>query len=140
MKAALQDMKLLSDGTRLRILMVLARKELCVCQLMGVLEISQSLVSKNLHLLAAAGFLSERKSGKLVYYTLSRALTPLQRGLVRLLTEALSEDTLLTRDALTLVECEEFRKKAGRCDMKTFNEFMRRKKKTVRPLVQGGRG
>lgn len=135
MKNVVQSMKLLSDVTRLRILMVLAKKELCVCQIMGVLEISQSLVSKNLHLLADAGFLEERRDGKLVYYALNRAMTPLQRHLMKLLTDALKGDTLLNMDTLSLKDCEEFRKKAGTCDMKTFKEFMSRKNKKGRQAV-----
>lgn len=139
MKNVVQSMKLLSDVTRLRILMVLAKKELCVCQIMGVLEISQSLVSKNLHLLADAGFLEERRDGKLVYYALNRAMTPLQRHLMKLLTDSLKGDTLLDMDTLSLKDCEEFQKRAGTCDMKTFKEFMNRKHKKVRQAVQGGR-
>jgi len=139
MKNAVQAMKLLSDVTRLRILMVLAKKELCVCQIMGVLEISQSLVSKNLHLLAAAGFLAERRDGKLVYYAVSRAMPPLQRRLLKLLTDSLKDDTILNIDYLSLKDCEEFRKKAGTCDMKTFHEFMDRKKKKAGQDARGGR-
>ncbi|MBA4374342.1 MAG: ArsR family transcriptional regulator [Thermodesulfovibrio sp.] len=129
MNNVVQTMKLLSDENRLRILMVLAKKELCVCQIMGVLEISQSLVSKNLHQLAAAGFLEERREGKLVYYALSKSMTSLQRSLLALLTDELKGDTIFNMDLQSLKECEEFRKKAGTCDMKTFKEFMNRKKK-----------
>ena len=58
MKKVEKIMKLLSDNTRLRILMLLTRRELCVCQIMGVLGVSQPLVSRNLKLLGDAGFLS----------------------------------------------------------------------------------
>ncbi len=139
MKNVVQVLKLLSDPTRIRILMVLAKKELCVCQIMGVLELSQSLISKNLHLLAAGGFLAERREGKLVYYRLDRSMPPLQRQLLKLLTAALEGDTLVDMDTLSLEDCEAFREKAGTCDMKTFEEFMRRKKKRMRPEIQGDR-
>jgi DNA-binding transcriptional ArsR family regulator len=61
-------MKLLSDSTRLRILMLLTKRELCVCQIMGVLGVSQPLVSRNLKLLGDAGFLAERRKGSLFLF------------------------------------------------------------------------
>lgn len=121
-------LKLLADPTRLRIVMVLSKKELCVCQIMGVLEVSQSLVSKNLRLLDAAGFLRERKEGKLVFYSLRGDLPVLHRRLIAVLTESLAKNRVLTGDLQSLRDCEEFQKRTGKCDMKTFGEFMRRNK------------
>jgi len=109
--------------------MVLGKKELCVCQIMGVLEVSQSLVSKNLHLLDTAGFLSERKDGKLVFYSLRKDMPEAQRRLLSLLTELLKRDKMLMGDLQSLKDCEEFQKKSGKCDMKTFTAFMNRKKR-----------
>ena len=129
MKEITEVLKLLSDPTRLRILMVLNKKELCVCQIMGVLEVSQSLVSKNLHLLDSAGFLSGRKDGKLVYYSLRKDMPIPQLRFISLLTDLMRGDTILTGDLQSLQDCEEFQKKIGKCDMKTFREFMNRKKK-----------
>ncbi|MGW8271895.1 MAG: ArsR/SmtB family transcription factor, partial [Thermodesulfovibrionales bacterium] len=63
MKKIEDTFKLLSDGTRLRILMLLDRNELCVCQLMAILGVSQPLVSRNLSLLARGGFLEDRREG-----------------------------------------------------------------------------
>jgi ArsR family transcriptional regulator, arsenate/arsenite/antimonite-responsive transcriptional repressor len=124
-------MKLLSDTTRLRVLMLLTKRELCVCQIMGVLGISQPLVSRNLHLLNEAGFLKERKEGKLVFYSLSRDMEPANRSLVRLLKGLLESDRILARDLKSLGECEEFQKKTGKCDMKTFSDFMKKKRKKI---------
>jgi ArsR family transcriptional regulator len=129
MKNTALIVKLVSDVTRLRILMVLAKKELCVCQIMGVLGVSQSLVSKNLQLLTAAGFLAERKEGKLVYYSSRKDMPALQRGLMHVLRDDLKDNTMLSMDILSLKDCEEFQKKAGTCDMKTFRAFMKRKNK-----------
>jgi ArsR family transcriptional regulator len=130
-------MKLLSDATRLRILMLLTKRELCVCQIMGVLGISQPLVSRNLHLLQGAGFLKERKEGKLVFYSLSKDMEPVNLRIVRLLKGLLESDRILARDLKSLGECEEFRKKTGKCDMKTFSDFMKkRRKKIAREMAQ----
>lgn len=121
-------MKLLSDTARLRILMVLAKRELCVCQIMGVLDISQPLVSRNLALLNSAGFLDERKEGKLVFYSLRKDMAPDRRKLFAVLTETLKSDSILKNDLKSLRDCEELQKRTGRCDMKTFSDFLSRKK------------
>ncbi len=129
MKDFSRTMHLLSDPTRLRILMVLTKKQLCVCQLMGVLGISQPLVSRNLMLLGGAGFLREKKQGKLIFYSLNRGMDPLRKKLVSLLKEALKSDTILAEDLRSLEDCETFQNKTGKCDMKTLSEFMNTRKK-----------
>ncbi len=121
-------MKLLSDPTRVRILMVISQKELCVCQIMGVLGISQPLVSRNLGLIRRAGFLDERKDGKLVFYSVSAELPGLHERLIRLLKDILKSDKILSDDLKNLKDCEKFQKKAGKCDMKTLSAFMSRKR------------
>lgn len=123
-------MKLLSDTTRLRIIMLLEKKEMCVCQIMGVLGISQSLVSRNLNLMDAAGFLEERREGKLVFYSLNDGMPPLASKIISSLKEALKDDKVLGEDIKSLMDCEEFQKKTGTCDMKTFKDFMSKKRKT----------
>lgn len=63
--------KALSDETRLRILMLLSRERLCVCQLGGVLQISQPKISKNLAKLRDLGLVRDERREKFVYYSLS---------------------------------------------------------------------
>ncbi|MBI5848864.1 MAG: winged helix-turn-helix transcriptional regulator [Nitrospirae bacterium] len=122
-------LKLLSDETRLRILMLMARKELCVCQIMGVLGIAQPLVSHNLAMLNSAGLLKERKDGKLVFYSLNKEMHQSQKKVIELLQELTGADETFSGDLHSLKDCEEFQKKAGKCDMKTLKEFMQRKPK-----------
>ncbi len=129
MKNAVKAMKLLSDPARLRILMILTKREMCVCQIMGVLGISQPLVSRNLTLLSGAGLLDERKEGKLVFYSLKREIPPIYKSIIAVLRTALKSDSIVTGDLMTLKDCREYQKKTGRCDMKTFSEFMKRKKR-----------
>lgn len=134
MKNLLRILKLLSDETRLRILMILTKKELCVCQIMAVLGISQPLVSRNLALLSDAGLLNERREGKLIFYSIRKDLPPFVARLIRLLTEELRDDEIMMIDVETLKDCYEYQKKSGKCDMKTFLAFMeeRRKKRESR--------
>lgn len=124
-------MKLLSDPTRLRILMILTKKEMCVCQIMGVLGISQPLVSRNLTLLNGAGFLEQRREGKLVFYSLKKRLHASHEKMVGLLKGTLRSDKILSDDLKSLKDCEEFQRTTGKCDMKTLSDFMERKKRRL---------
>jgi len=65
--------KALSDVNRLRILNALYKNgELCACQISELLEISSPSVSRHMDLLKSAGFISAKKEGKWVFYTLSK--------------------------------------------------------------------
>ena len=98
---------------------------------MGVLGVSQPLVSRNLKLLDDAGFLAERKEGKLVFYSMKKKMDVLNSRLVGLLRVTLRDDRLLAEDLRSLRDCEEFQKKTGKCDMKTFSDYMsKRRRKT----------
>lgn len=65
--------KALSDETRLRILNLLMVRECCVCEVMQVLDISQTRASRNLNLLHDAGFLEVRREGLWAYYFIDRS-------------------------------------------------------------------
>ena len=71
---ALQDLaalfKALGDPTRVRILAALALRELCVCDLCAILDMSQSAVSHQLRLLRTARLVRFRRDGKNVFYSL----------------------------------------------------------------------
>ncbi len=129
MKDMLKLFKLLSDESRMRILMLLTEKELCVCQLMGVLGISQPLISRNLSLLSNAGLLDERKDGKLIFYSIGKNLPLAAKSIINLLKKELKKDGILKNDIASLSECYEFQKKTGKCDMKTFLAYMDKKRK-----------
>jgi len=62
--------KVLSDETRLRIIALLAQEELCVCQLSGILDVSQPKVSKNLSKLRDVNLVIDERKEKFVYYRL----------------------------------------------------------------------
>ncbi len=66
-----EQFKVLADKTRLRILGLLRQRELCVCDLTEILEISQPGVSQHMRRLKQAGFVKERKGGQWVYYSLN---------------------------------------------------------------------
>ncbi|MHB1654375.1 MAG: ArsR/SmtB family transcription factor [Desulfitobacteriaceae bacterium] len=66
-----EQLKVLSDKTRLRILRLLHKRELCVCDLTEVLQISQPGVSQHMRRLRQVDFVKERKGGQWVYYSLN---------------------------------------------------------------------
>ena len=65
--------KALSDENRLRILMALRGRELCICQLIAMLKLAPSTVSKHISLLKQAGLVDSRKQGRWIYIRLSEA-------------------------------------------------------------------
>jgi ArsR family transcriptional regulator len=99
MQELIKAAKALSDDTRLRILSILLERECCVCEVMQALEISQSRASRNLGILEDAGFLTARREGAWMLYSLSEhsenrfavALTPLFK-------EFFSDSEVLARD------------------------------------------
>lgn len=62
--------KVFGDGTRLKIIYALLQKELCVCDICEIVEMSQSSVSHQLRLLKTTGLVKYRKEGKTVFYSL----------------------------------------------------------------------
>ncbi len=62
--------KALTDENRVRILMALRGRELCVCQITAFLDLAPSTTSKHLSVLRQARLIESRKHGKWVYYTL----------------------------------------------------------------------
>jgi ArsR family transcriptional regulator len=63
--------KALSDETRIRLLKLLQQRELCVCELMQALDMTQSRVSRNLGILKDAGLVKDRRDGLWVHYSLN---------------------------------------------------------------------
>jgi len=61
--------KALSDETRLRIYLLLLRKELCVCEIVYILKIEQSRVSHCLRILKEAGLVTSRREGIWIIYS-----------------------------------------------------------------------
>jgi ArsR family transcriptional regulator len=67
--------KCLSEDTRLKCLLLITLKgELCVCDLISALQLSQPKVSRHLAELRKCGILSDQRRGKWVFYQLDQAL------------------------------------------------------------------
>lgn len=72
MEKLLGAIKALSDETRLRILNLLYEKELCVCDIMETLQISQAKASRHLIYLKNARLVKDRKHAQWAYYSIIR--------------------------------------------------------------------
>lgn len=73
-----QLLRVLADRTRLRIVGLLAQRELCVCDLEQLLGVSQSMTSHHLGVLRRAGLLLQRREerdARWVYYRLNPETT-----------------------------------------------------------------
>ena len=62
--------KVLSDPTRLKIVMALVKEDLCTFDIAQVLGITESAVSHQLRLLKTLRLVKHRKEGKMVFYSL----------------------------------------------------------------------
>ena len=105
MKTLTNIYKLLSDETRLRVLMLLAEEELCVCQIVGILEISQPATSKILAKLRDMNLVTDLRKEKYVYYKLKEDNTLLIRTLKDIAEQIETYPQLQTdRNRLTMKE------------------------------------
>ena len=71
MREILDIAKALADGNRLRVLTALASGELCVCQIVELLELAPSTVSRHMSILHQARLIEGRKDGRWMYYRLA---------------------------------------------------------------------
>lgn len=72
MRSQAQFFKSLADETRIKILwLLMAKEELCVCDIMQTLNITQSKTSRHLRYLYHLGWVTDRRDGVWMYYRLS---------------------------------------------------------------------
>ncbi len=92
MKEAARFFKVLADESRLKMLWLLFnRRELCVCDIMAVLEITQSKASRHLATLRNVGIVVDRREGQWSYYSLCPVEDPLVKEHLKVLKTSLSK-------------------------------------------------
>jgi ArsR family transcriptional regulator, arsenate/arsenite/antimonite-responsive transcriptional repressor len=99
MRLVLKVTKALSDTQRVRILMLLRGGELCVCQIVEVIGLAPSTISKHLSILSAADLVEMRKDGRWAYYRLPETAN---HPALTWLNTALSRDAIVRQDAKKL--------------------------------------
>ena len=70
MRELIKVFKAVADKNRMRILKMLEKKKMCVCELSAVLEITQPSVSKHLSILKNAGLIQDERNGQWIDYSL----------------------------------------------------------------------
>lgn len=103
MRRVLGITKALSDESRLRALMALRGGELCLCQLIELLELAPSTVSKHLTILQDARLVERRKQGRWAYYRLAGDAAPREvRQAIEWVLASLQETSAARADAVKL--------------------------------------
>lgn len=105
MRHLLSITKALADPSRLRILWALRDGELCVCQIMELLALAPSTVSRHLSVLATGGLVESRKEGRWAYYRLpGRSASSEVRGALRWVESVREQEPAAQEDAARLEE------------------------------------
>lgn len=92
LNSLLERFKALSDGTRLKIFKLVEQRELCVCQIVPAVGLSQPTVSMHLGKLKRAGLIKERRAGQWSYYSADQeAIERFQKDLASFLHASLED-------------------------------------------------
>ena len=102
MRDFLSITKALSDENRVRIMMALSTGELCVCQIIELLNLAPSTVSKHMSILKQARLIEGEKNGKWVYYRLAGEAPLIAAEAIDWAKKHLVSETVIKRDGKTL--------------------------------------
>jgi len=97
--------KILSDPTRLGIVLLLAKRELCVCQIEAALKAHQAKISRHLAYLRKRGIVKTRNQWKWKYYSLFKPRDKFERDILKCLQECLANDALFKLYFTQMKEC-----------------------------------
>jgi ArsR family transcriptional regulator len=95
----------LSDGTRLRILVLLSgHDELCVCELVHALADIQPKVSRHLAMLRGCGLVADDREGTRVFYRVAPGLPPWADRVIHLAAAAIADEPPYRDDRTRLAD------------------------------------
>ncbi len=130
MEQLAQFFKALSDETRLRIVMLLTQGELCVCDLMVVLDEPQSKISRHLAYLKLSGLTSSKRIGVWMHYWLKDSTNGIYRAQIDFLKEQLASLPQFRDDKEKLLDLKKqggckaiMKSKARRLSKRSLKEF-----------------
>ena len=99
MKIIAEQYKALGDENRLRILnLIVARGELCVCDIQRVLDAPQARISRHLAYLKNTGWVEDRRQGLWIMYRLSENLTEIQKKEIEIIRSEFSNNPQFKQD------------------------------------------
>ncbi len=90
--------KALSDENRIRALMMLTDGELCVCQIIEMMGLAPSTVSKHMSILKHSGLVETRKEGRWIYYRLADSNKSAAFEINQWLDKHLRKDSIIIKD------------------------------------------
>jgi ArsR family transcriptional regulator, arsenate/arsenite/antimonite-responsive transcriptional repressor len=121
MRNLMAVLKALADENRVRILMALGPGELCVCQVVELLGLAPSTVSKHMAILKQARLVDSRKDGRWMFYHLAEGDVPTEaREITALVSRLLADNVQKREDAKRLkqilkVDRDELCRRQNRC-------------------------
>ncbi len=123
MRDLVKIFKALSDETRIRLLKLLQQRELCVCELMQVLDMTQPRVSRNLGILKDAGLVKSRREGLWVHYSLNeKSFNKYADSLLGLLRDWINDDEIILKDLEALVKAVKLGQISDHCVLTGFRQ------------------
>lgn len=102
MKEVAEIMKALSEEVRLRLLLLLTDGELCVCDLIGALDLPQSTISRHLAYLKNSGWVDCRRQGGWMHYRLAAAMSQFQAEILGAMRREFATSEQARRDGANL--------------------------------------
>lgn len=100
MKQFLAIAKAIGDESRVRALLALRDGELCLCQVIDLLRLSPSTISKHMDVLLQAGLVERRKEGRWHYFRLANhQAPPVVRRAIKWALESLRDEAVVTGDS-----------------------------------------
>ncbi len=90
--------KAIGDSNRVRILCVLQGRELCACQIIKLLDLAPSTVSKHLSILRQARLVEDRKEGRWMHYRLPDKSNALTKRILNLIKDSIANDEQIRDD------------------------------------------
>ncbi len=121
MRNLMAVLKALADENRVRVLMVLGPRELCVCQIVELLGLAPSTVSKHMSILKQAGLVEARKEGRWMFYRAAGGGSPIEaREMAATVARLLGRDRQAIEDAKRLrqilkMDRDELCRRQNRC-------------------------
>lgn len=94
----IETFKALGDENRIRVLNLLMREELCVCEIETVLGMTQSNASRHLNKLKNSGIITSEKKSQWVYYRVDNKFIEKNNLLYEFLKNKIDENTQLLKD------------------------------------------
>ena len=99
----LEFLKAISDETRLRILILLFTKELCVCEICDIIGESQPKVSRHLAKLRDTGIVEDKRQGQWIFYYLT-SKNKVEADILAAIVNNIEQIQVLKRDRMRLSE------------------------------------